>query len=49
MRLIQILGPDKFRLVEFFGDQIPSYAILSHRWGPEEVNYQEFVAGKGHA
>lgn len=28
-------------LHEFVGDQIPSYAILSHRWGDEELIFKE--------
>ncbi|KAI2615551.1 HET domain protein [Hypoxylon sp. NC1633] len=27
---------------EFFGSQIPKYAILSHTWGEEEVLFQDF-------
>jgi len=26
---------------EFEGDNVPSYAILSHRWETEEVLYQD--------
>ncbi|KAI1443506.1 heterokaryon incompatibility protein-domain-containing protein [Annulohypoxylon stygium] len=29
------------RLEEFFEDQIPPYAILSHRWGPNELTYKD--------
>ena len=29
-------------LEEYFGDQIPEYAILSHRWTDEEVTYQDW-------
>lgn len=29
------------RLQEFFDSDVPSYAILSHRWGPEEVSFTE--------
>ena len=28
-------------LYEFFGDQIPSYVIVSHTWGDEEVTLQD--------
>ncbi|KAK3370545.1 hypothetical protein B0H63DRAFT_487203 [Podospora didyma] len=31
------------RLDEFFGDETPAYAILSHRWRKEEVTIQEWV------
>jgi hypothetical protein len=39
MRLINV---KTFKLSEFFGDEIPPYAILSHRWGAEEVGFQMF-------
>jgi hypothetical protein len=28
-------------LEEFFGNETPSYAILSHTWGPEECTLQD--------
>lgn len=28
---------------EFYDDQIPSYAILSHRWGHHEVTHKDFL------
>lgn len=30
-----------FKLVEFQGDDVPPYAILSHRWGEEEVYFRD--------
>ncbi|WYZ36844.1 hypothetical protein EsH8_II_000350 [Colletotrichum jinshuiense] len=39
MRLINV---ESLELQEFFGDDIPKYAILSHTWGPEEVSYQDW-------
>ena len=39
MRLLNI---HTLELREFFGVKIPSYAILSHRWGEDEVSYQIF-------
>jgi hypothetical protein len=41
MRLLQLQGGGSFSLVEFQGNNIPPYAILSHTWGPnnEEVIY----------
>lgn len=33
---------DELTLEEFIGDQIPSYAILSHTWGKEEVSFRDF-------
>ena len=32
-------------LDEFHGKEIPLYAILSHRWGEEEVSFQELEKG----
>jgi hypothetical protein len=29
-------------LVNFCGDDIPPYAILSHTWGEEEVSFQDW-------
>lgn len=40
MRLIHV---ESFTLKEFFGKNIPPYAILSHRWEKEEVCYQDFL------
>jgi len=36
MRLLEY-NDGEFSLATFFGDDIPRYAILSHRWGAEEV------------
>ncbi|KAH8902927.1 HET-domain-containing protein [Coniochaeta sp. PMI_546] len=41
MRLINV----KTLELENFDDVIPGYAILSHRWGPEEVIYDDMRAG----
>ena len=50
MRLLKFgVSPDIRRLeitfCEYFGEDIPPYAILSHRWGPtdEEVSYYDFT------
>ncbi|ORX93484.1 heterokaryon incompatibility protein-domain-containing protein [Clohesyomyces aquaticus] len=40
MRLINL---ETLGLEEFFGDNIPDYAILSHTWGPEEVSLQDWA------
>jgi hypothetical protein len=49
MRLLKLEEPDMFSLVEFFGDKIPRYAILSHTWGQtyEEVTFKDIVKGTG--
>ena len=38
---MRLLHTSTLSLHEFFGDQIPSYAILSHTWGDEEVTLQD--------
>ncbi|KAL2157134.1 hypothetical protein VTH06DRAFT_6422 [Thermothelomyces fergusii] len=38
MRLINVTT---FEVEEFYGSEIPPYAILSHTWGTEEVTFQE--------
>jgi hypothetical protein len=38
MRLINVAT---LQLSEFWGDDIPPYAILSHRWGQEEVSFEQ--------
>ena len=49
MRLLQLGDSGEFSLVEFFGNNIPPYAILSHTWGEddEEVTFKDIVKGKG--
>ena len=38
---MRLLHTSTLKLHEFFGDQIPCYAILSHTWGNEEVTLQD--------
>lgn len=49
MRLLQLQEDGGFSLVEFFGGDIPPYAILSHTWGPasEEVTFRDLIEGTG--
>lgn len=42
MRLLHV---KELRLEEFLDGNVPFYAILSHRWGSDEVSYQDFVGG----
>lgn len=35
------------QLHEFFGKNIPDYAILSHRWEDEEISFQDLKDGRG--
>ncbi|KAI8712637.1 HET domain-containing protein [Fusarium sp. LHS14.1] len=41
MRLINVRT---MALEEFYGDQVPRYAILSHTWGQGEVTFQDWKA-----
>jgi hypothetical protein len=47
MRLLEYNNDSDFSLVDFFGDDIPKYAILSHRWGAEEVTLSDLTDGAG--
>jgi hypothetical protein len=51
MRLLQLQDDaSSFSLVEFQGNKIPPYAILSHTWDPrpgKEVTYQDLLNGAG--
>jgi len=40
-----LLNTESLQLKEFYDSQVPPYAILSHRWGDNEVSFQEFQAG----
>lgn len=42
---MRLLNTTSLTLHEFFGNSIPSYAILSHRWEDEEVTFQDLQAG----
>ncbi|KAE9975031.1 hypothetical protein EG328_003507 [Venturia inaequalis] len=41
---MRLLNTATSRLEEFFDKDIPKYAILSHRWGKEEVSFQEPIS-----
>ncbi|USW48129.1 Putative heterokaryon incompatibility [Septoria linicola] len=47
---MRLLNTADLTFREFFDEQTPPYAILSHRWGPQEITYDQFLAGqkKGH-
>ncbi|KAL5325505.1 hypothetical protein ACEPPN_006632 [Leptodophora sp. 'Broadleaf-Isolate-01'] len=47
MRLLQCENNGDFSLTKFAEDEIPKYAILSHRWGAEEVTYHDLLDGTG--
>lgn len=46
MRLLKYHEDGEFSLAEFF-DNIPSYAILSHTWGLEEVTFKDMIEWNG--
>ncbi|KAH9203237.1 hypothetical protein DL95DRAFT_529729 [Leptodontidium sp. 2 PMI_412] len=45
MRLLQFNNDGDVSLTEFFEDDIPEYAILSHRWEAGEVNFKDLTDG----
>jgi hypothetical protein len=49
MRLLYLDSDKSLCIEEFFGNSIPSYAILSHTWGPagSEVTYRDISQGTG--
>ena len=47
MRLLHYKNGSDFSLTEFFEGDIPKYAILSHRWGLEEVTLADLKNGNG--
>ncbi|KAH6703057.1 putative vegetative incompatibility protein HET-E-1 [Leptodontidium sp. MPI-SDFR-AT-0119] len=47
MRLLQCDNDGDFSLTEFAENDIPKYAILSHRWGAGEVTYHDLLDGTG--
>ena len=44
--MMRLLNTTSKTLQEFFGDMIPEYAILSHRWEQNEFSYQDLLAGR---
>jgi hypothetical protein len=43
---MRLLNTTTFKLQEFTGSDIPKYAILSHRWGSEEITFQDIQNSK---
>lgn len=41
---MRLINTTTLHFQEFEGSDIPSYAILSHRWGDDEVTHQDFLA-----
>jgi hypothetical protein len=44
---MRLLDTTTSKLHEFYGEGIPSYAILLHRWEEEEISYQDLKDGEG--
>lgn len=44
---MRLLDTNSLILKDFFEENAPKYAILSHRWGDEEVSYQDFLDTQG--
>lgn len=40
---MRLINTTTFELEEYFGSNIPKYAILSHAWGIEEVSFQDWA------
>src|SRR5882757_300304 len=47
MHLLEYNNDSEFRLATFFDDDIPRYAILSQRWGSEEITLADITNGTG--
>lgn len=37
---MKLLRPSNFELVDFMGDVVPTYAIMSHTWDVDEVSFE---------
>jgi hypothetical protein len=47
MRLLQVNADGNLSLTEFLENDIPKYAILSHRWEAEEVTFADLMNSTG--
>ncbi|KAH9203227.1 hypothetical protein DL95DRAFT_350087 [Leptodontidium sp. 2 PMI_412] len=47
MRLLQYNNDGDFSLTQVFESEIPTYAMLSHRWEVEEVTFDDLMDGTG--
>lgn len=43
---MQLLNTDTLQFEEFFDEQCPEYAILSHRWTSDETTFKDFSKGR---
>ena len=46
---MRLLHTKALRFDEFFDSQVPAYAVLSHRWGEQEVTFQDFEIARKQA
>lgn len=44
---MRLLNTSSLKFQEFFDEQRPDYAILSHRWTSDETTYKDFSKGRG--
>ncbi|KAE8363616.1 hypothetical protein BDV27DRAFT_145991 [Aspergillus caelatus] len=44
---MRLIHTERLQLEEF-ADEIPPYAVLSHRWGKEEVTFQDILLSRNH-
>jgi hypothetical protein len=49
MRLFERKPDGHLVLREFIDKDVPTYAVLSHTWGKEEVSFQDVESGMGKA
>ena len=43
---MRLLNVNTLKLHEFFDSDAPQYAILSHRWGNEEITFKDFMKNR---
>lgn len=41
-----LINTQTLELKEFFGDNTPRYAILSHRWTDDEISFKDFLKSR---
>lgn len=44
--MIRLIDTSNLTFQEFENPAVPRYAIVSHRWGQDEVSHQDFLDGK---
>ena len=43
---MRLLNTNTIELLQFSGDEVPPYAILSHTWGQQEALFQDVQTGE---